>query len=340
MEKEKSSSSEPKFRYLNTFGKIGLIFFTGFSLFILVSTIMIIILTKPKNEVRVPDVVGKRFNDAYNSLVSKGLRPEIKFHDVSDIQSGLILNQYPEAGDVVPEDNTLKLTVSRSGYSLDVPNLVGKNLMVAQNSLKNLHYHGKTFSIITGVVSYIPSDKTAENIVIGQSPKAGEKITPDQKMNLLVSSGARKDAGVTMPDVKGQSIDLCYDLLAAKGLMIRQEIVETMDKTLTGTVLEQNPAANSPIAPGSEVILRVALYQMKEHPYHAYERIIYTIPSDQKEGLYEALVEDDMFRRICFSRKMKGGEQITFVFQRNGKARISILREKEVIGRIGVSVED
>ena len=68
MEKEKSSSSEPKFRYLNTFGKIGLIFFTGFSLFILVSTIMIIILTKPKNEVRVPDVVGKRFNDAYNSL--------------------------------------------------------------------------------------------------------------------------------------------------------------------------------------------------------------------------------------------------------------------------------
>ena len=338
MENENSQKTEPRFRYFGSISRITLIIFLGFSIYLFISTVMMVILTKPRKEVSVPNVVGKQFNDAYNGLVRKGIHPEIKFHEVNDLENGIILNQYPESGTIIPEGNTLKLTVSRSGYSLEVPNLVGKNLPVAKNNLKNLHFHGRSFSIATGVISYMPSEKTAENIVIGQSPKAGEHISPDQKVNLLVSSGSQKENRL-MPAVTGQSIDLCHDLLAAKGFTVVQEVSETWSMENSGTVLSQNPGVRALLPNGAEVKLRVAWYPLKEHSYQAYEKIDYTIPEGQSSGLFEAIVEDDASRRVCFSRPMKGGQRILFVFHRTGNARVSIMKDKETVGIIGVNVE-
>jgi beta-lactam-binding protein with PASTA domain len=339
MEKENKQNDQPKFKYFRPVGKLALITFLLFTLFIFISTIMIIIRTKPDKSVKVPDIVGQQFNDVCNGLIRDGLKPEVNFHETFDIESGIILKQHPEGGTVIPGGNTLKLTVSRSGYILEVPNLIGKNLPIAKNSLRNLHSHGRNFIVATGVISYVPSEKTPENIVIAQSPRAGEQISPDRRVNLLVSAGQAKDERL-MPDVTNQSIDIAYDLLAAKKLHVTQDIVETWDKALSGLVVEQSPAPNAPLANNATVKLKVALYQMKGHPYYAYEKIQYTIPTSFSDGLFEAFVEDDGQKRICFSENMKGGQQIVFAFHRTGKAKISIMRDKDVLSVIGVNVQD
>ncbi len=263
---------EQRKRMLKLAGRLALILFIGLSLYLFVSSIILIFLTKPDKEVMVPNVVGKRFEDVYNSLVRKGLYPEIKPYVVYDMDDGIILNQYPETGKIVFEGEKIKLVVSRSKVYLPVPNLIGSKLPFAVNKLKNLHYNDRSYAIGTGVISYIPSDKIAESVVIGQNPEAGEEISPDRKVNLLVSSG-KVGADMKMPDLQGQSIDLGFDLLLSKGLSVSEEIVITDAASKSGNIISQTPYAGEAIQPGTLVKLKVNYYPQKEKPFTSYERV-------------------------------------------------------------------
>ena len=257
--KKKGATRQENLRYFGTIGRIAAIFFIGFSLLLLVSTIILIILTKPEREVVVPDVEGKRFVEVYNNLVRKGIKPEISFKDIADLDDGLVLSQYPRKGKVVPENSHVKLVVSRSRYSLEVPSLVGKELPLALNNLKNIHRHDKTLSLGTGIISYIPSNTVADNIVLDQIPRAGETVSPDRNINLLVSSGTFAPDAL-MPAVTGQSIELCFDLLRAKGLSVNQEIVAVNDPNTSGLVVSQTPAKGTPVRKGDSCTVQVGWY--------------------------------------------------------------------------------
>ena len=333
-----TSSKEVQWTYFKSIGRIAVIFFIGFSLFLLVSTIMLIILTKPEKEVVVPDVEGKRFIEVYNSLVRKGFRPEIKFRDIADQDDGFIVSQYPKKGKVVPENSALKILVSRSAYYIEVPNLIGKELHLALNNLKNIHRHEKTISLGTGVISFIPSDTVGDNLVIDQVPRAGEKITPDRKIHLLVSTG-KTGADAVMPDVAGQSIELCYDLLRAKGLAVNEEIVATDDKSRNGLIVSQTPPRGSVVGKDGTATVQVGWLKSEKHPYSAYERIEYVIPGDEKAGFYEAHINDGHSRRIRYAKKAGPGQKISFIFLRQGDATITILSNKKKIGEITINVD-
>jgi serine/threonine-protein kinase len=328
-----------EFKYFKPVKRLALIFFAGFSVYLFMSTMILIFLTKSAPEIRVPEVTGKRFVDVSNGLTRKGFRTELKFVDVYDIEDGVILSQYPESGRIALEESKITLTVSRSKFFIDVPNLTGSQLPIAVNKLKNLHYQDKSVSISTGVISYIPSEKTASNVVIDQSPKAGTKISPDVKVNLLVSSGSA-EADKKMPDVAEQSIDLCYDLLMAKGVIVNQDIVKTDDINKSGLINSQSIKADSLIKDGDILTLSVNYYTLTEHPYTAYELVEYTIPSDQPQGLYEAYIEDNHSKRIRFSAPSGPGQKIKFLFQRVGNAKIFINRDKKNIRVLSINVDE
>ena len=336
--KKNCAAGKEKFKYFGSTGRIAVIFFIGFSLFLLISSIMLVILTKPEREVVVPDVEGKRFVEVYNSLIRKGIRPDIKFKDIADIDDGMVLSQYPKKGKVLPESSKIKLVVSRSKYILEVPNLVGKELPLAMNNLKNIHRHDKTLSLATGVVSFIPSDTVADNIVIDQSPRAGEKITPACMVNLLVSTG-KTAVDAVMPDVTGQSIELCFDLLRAKGLMVTEEIVATDDVRKSGLVLSQKPPRGSVVNKGDACTLQISWSKLDRNPYAAYEKVEYQIPADQKAGLYEAYVSDGRSKRIRYSNRAAPGKKIVFVFRREGNAVITFLLNKKHIDDMDIDID-
>jgi len=322
------------------FGRIALILFIGMSLYLFVSAIILVFLTKPGREIMIPNVTGKRFVDVYNSLVRKNLVPEIKFYDVYDIDNGIILNQYPEHGKIVYEGEKIKLTVSRSETYIPVPNLIGTKLPFALNKLKKLHYNDRSYAIGTGVISYLQTEKYAESVIIEQSPDAGEEISPDRKINLLVSAG-KTETEMRMPDLSGQSIDLCLDLLLAKGLTINEEIILIDSSAKSGMIESQAPKPDEIIQPGDLVKLKVYYFPQKDRPYTSFERIIYTILSDEHEGLYDGYVDDNRSKRICFSKKMKSGGKIDFVFKRRGNADISITNnKKEIIEEINIKPDD
>jgi beta-lactam-binding protein with PASTA domain len=337
----KSNQNQEKnsYHYFTSFKRIAAIYFVAFSIFLFVSFIILMLLTKSTKEVRVPDVVGKRFLEVYNKLDRLGVRPKIRYRDVFDNDDGLILRQHPESGEIVTEGTPLTLYISRNVFFIDVPNLIGSELPIALNKLKNQHSQGRSISLGNGVISYIPSSKSADNIIIDQSPRPGERITPSKKINLLVSSG-KLETENKMPNLVGQSIDLCFDLLRAKGVFIYEEIVETADKEKSGIIAAQNPVPGALIAKDEMVKLNVMYFPIKDHPYHAYEKVSFTIPEDKEPGLYEAYIEDFREKRIRFSQNMKSGQRIEFVFLREGDAKVTLVGNKKSIRVLGFKVEE
>ena len=334
----KSDPEYAKSGFSGILWRFALILFIGVSVYFFVSTIVLISLTKSEKEVVVPGIVGKSFIEVYNSLVRKGLKPEIKFYNVYDIDGGIILNQHPEAGTVVPEGGDLKLVVSRGKVYIPVPNLVGAKLPFAINKLKSLHMNNMSYSLSTGVISYISSD-VSDNTVIDHSPGPGEEVSPDKRINLLVSAGNIKPE-MKMPGVNGQYIDLCFDLFLARGLSVYEEVVHTETKWKSGLIQSQKPAHGAALKKGNSVRVKVLHYPFKEHSYISYERVGYTIPADRKQGIYEAYIEDSRLKRIRFRRRMKPGRKIDFVFKRTGNARISIVHDREVVEVITINVDE
>lgn len=326
---------ERRKRMFRMAARLAVILFIGLSLYLFISSIILLFLTKSDKEVTVPYVVGKRFEDVYNSLVRKGFVPEIKPYEVFDMDNGIILDQYPENGKIVFEGEKIKLVVSRSKVYLPVPNLVGSKLPFAVNKLKNINYNDRSYAVGTGVISYIPSDTIAESIVIEQNPEPGEEISPDRKVNLLVSSG-KVEGEMKMPNLRTQSVDIGFDLLLSRGLGISEEIIITDSESKSGIIESHNPGAGESIQAGMLVKLKVYYYSQREKPYAAYERVTYTVPSDEKEGIFEAYIDDSSSKRIRFSRKMKPGWKIDFIFKRKGKAKISITNNKKVIETIWI----
>lgn len=314
-------------RFLVRHKRIFLLLFLYFNLFIFASTIMIIIRTRPAGKVTVPTLTGEKFTFVYNILERNSLKPEIKYEDVFDIEDGVILRQDPQSGEVVSKNSRITLVVSRNELEVEVPSLIGSPLSSAKTKLLNLHTGQRTVSLLTGVVTYMPSDKP-EGIVLQQSPAAGEKVPHSLRVNILVSSGSVSDA--LMPDIKGQSIDLVYDLLVSKGCVVEQEIVNTDSPDLSGQILEQSVSAGTSISSGMTVKLKVAYFPIKEHLYNAYELVKYEMKKSDM-SLVEAYVEDDLGNRLCYSANTDGGKEIAFIFARHGNARVSILRNKKLV---------
>jgi eukaryotic-like serine/threonine-protein kinase len=315
-----------------------LLFVFALTFFAFVSVFILVVRTKPAKEITVPDVTGKKFIDVYNLLSRKEVQPKVTFKDVADIDDGIIISQYPESGTVVKSDTRIRVTVSRSSFYVDTPNLIGLAYPIAVNKMKNLQYQGRPVSIQKGVVSYIPSETTGANIVLGQSPLGGERITPDRKINLLVSAGSAKGNG-TVPDVKNQSIDLVYDLLVASGISIKQKVVVTGAKKESGIIKDQSLKTGTKIKEGSVIILTVAWYPLQDHPYSAYERVKFTISKDGKGGLYEAFIKDSQSRRLRFSYTLQPGREVDFVFKRMGNARVEVLEDKKPFKAIKIDVQ-
>ncbi len=336
--KNNAAGTPGKSFYFKTISRIAFIFFIGFSVFLFFATLILIFLTKPEGEVEIPNVIGKRYIEINNTLIRKELRPSISFRDVYEIENGIVLEQHPDPGSVVSTGSKIRLVISRCNLFVEVPNVSGLELPFALNKLKNQHIQERSISLPVGVISYMPSDTVAENVVIDQSPKPGEKITLERKVNLLVSSG-KTDDKMEMPDLTGQSIELGFSLLAAKGAYVRQNIVNVASIEQSGLIGSQTPPKGSKINKGDTVTLSVNYYKINEHPYRAYEIINYTIPADEKSGVYEAFVEDTISKRPSFLAPMSPGQTISFVFHRTGNARVNILSEKRSIKVFKFNVE-
>ncbi len=97
------------------------------------------------------------------------------------------------------------------------------------------------------------SNEVPRGNVISQEPPAGTAVDRGSAVRIVVSAGAET---ITMPDVIGRSAEEASRELAALGLVVSTQVVES--QLASGTVLESFPAPGSLVRAGAPVRLSVA----------------------------------------------------------------------------------
>ena len=153
-----------------------------------------LIVSLGKEKVSVPRVTNFNINVIKEILTKSGLELGEVIYESSDRKEYTVISQVPEAFLSV-EKGTLVDVVVSSGPELveiNVPNLIGQSQATAISTLKSLNLN-------SGEVTFEYSYQ-AENTVISQSPKSGEKVNEGEFISFVVSRGPEPQPVIPVPE--------------------------------------------------------------------------------------------------------------------------------------------
>jgi RHS repeat-associated protein len=146
------------------------------------------------------------------------------------------------------EANSEPETITISVLAL-VPEVVGQRQATAESAVI-------ASGLSVGTVSTTYSATVAAGHVISQNPGAGASVLPGTKVDLVVSLGP---APVSVPPVVGLTQNAATTAITGAGLSVGGVTTEYSDTVANGSVISQNPAANTLVVPGTAVDLVISL---------------------------------------------------------------------------------
>ncbi|MCO4781974.1 MAG: PASTA domain-containing protein [Candidatus Cloacimonetes bacterium] len=201
-----------------------------------------------KNLIEVPNFKGLSLVEVIENR-PKGLQIEI-FEKKKSLLTpkGHIVEQTPEAGDRVKEGRQILVTVSLGSDSISVPNLVGKSARKSNLILRNL-------GLTLGPKSYLGSSEETANLVLSQSPKAGDLVEKGATVSFLVSGNFSQEKRV--PVLLGSSLNDALTLLESMDLKVKEITKKNQPGYGPDEVLEQYPPAGNLLVKGEKIKLLV-----------------------------------------------------------------------------------
>ena len=133
-----------------------------------------------------------------------------------------------------------------SNTTVDVPNVVGKQVSVAKNILEDKHLRVST--------SEVTNPDVPAGQVISQTPGAGEKVKEQRTIHLVVSKGV---GDITVPDLSDLTVDQARQRLKDVGLVVGKITQQSVDGKKDGVVISQSPSGDSKVSKGTTIDLVV-----------------------------------------------------------------------------------
>lgn len=149
-----------------------------------------------RQEITVPDVVGKPETEARSLLGRSKLEVTVEREASAEVAKDIVIRQTPESGKSVKAGRAVTIFVSLGEEDIEVPDLRKMTRMDAEKILRQGGFRIKIREEF--------DDKIQKNYVIDQLPLSGKKLPPDSSVTLIVSKGAEP---VAMPDLVGKKID-------------------------------------------------------------------------------------------------------------------------------------
>jgi serine/threonine-protein kinase len=201
-----------------------------------------ITVSKGKETVTVPSVIGKNRDDAISTLVNAGLDPRA-FAVASSKPVDTVTGQDPAAGKVIEKGSRVRINYSSGPANVRVPSVIGLQFDQASAALQ-----GQGFAVARrDVDSERPKGEVVDQSPSDQAPK-GSTIT------LSVSRGPTMS---TVPDVTAQDEGSAQSTLEQAGFTVQVQRQDVNDPGLDGIVLSQSPTGGSKAKQGSAVTITV-----------------------------------------------------------------------------------
>ena len=139
-----------------------------------------------------------------------------------------------------------------SSAEIDVPDVVGKSSIVAQQMLEDKNLRVK---LVESNDDSVPAGQ-----VISQYPEAGARVKEQRLVTITISKGGEE---LTVPDLKSMSRSNAEEKLKKMGLKVGA-VFEENAKEPAGTVINQDPRSGSKITKGQSVDITVSLGEKKK----------------------------------------------------------------------------
>ncbi|MGN7614411.1 PASTA domain-containing protein [Magnetococcales bacterium HHB-1] len=216
--------------YIIIFGAIGLL------MALLANNILLPIYVNWNDEIRVPSLTHTDLSQADKILKDRKLEWVVKdtvFRN--DIPEGFIMDQHPEAGQMVKENRKIQLTISLPPEKLEMPDLVAITERQATIAIEQM-------GLILGEVLTDSSDIYEKTVVMDQSILAGLPVAPGDSIVITVSLGKR-NLKKTMPDLLNKGFDEAVRILQRKGFEAGKISYAQNSELLPNTVVSQSVEA-------------------------------------------------------------------------------------------------
>ncbi|KXA14639.1 Stk1 family PASTA domain-containing Ser/Thr kinase [Clostridium perfringens] len=205
-------------------------------------------------DVKIPNVVGEKAEDAKSKLEALGLKV-LEVTEESDQEKGIVLKVNPNVDSTVKSGSEVKLTVSGGEGQIKVPNFAEMNLDSVKRTLKSL-------GLEIGTVNEEYSDSVPRGEVISQSPNANESVDKGSKVNVTISKGKEiKTTTLNIPDVSGKSVDEAKSILSSAGVeanAVKGDPAKSEGEA--GKVYSQSQSGNFTIKQGEKVTITINYY--------------------------------------------------------------------------------
>ena len=154
-----------------------------------------VIVSKGKEIVEMPSVVGKKREEAEQQLKDLGLKVGIVEENNDKVEAGYVIKQEPVEGEEIAGKSTVKIYVSKGVKMVTVPNLIGKSLEEAEKLIKGAEL------TLEAVITETDTTKN-DNTIIKQTLEASKEVEVGTEITITVNSLPQIKTGTVNINVK------------------------------------------------------------------------------------------------------------------------------------------
>ena len=196
-------------------------------------------------QVAVPNVIGLERKLAVKKIEDEGFQADVQTGVGTAEDRGKVIDQNPDGGTRIEKGSTVRILVSVGPEQVEVPEVVGKPLDEATQTLANAGFRWTTKRVF--------SPDAPEGEVTKQNPKPGEQAEKGATIALTVSKGQELAA---VPDVLQQTRQSAESELRSAGFVAEAVLVDS--DSPQGLVVAQDPDPGTERPKGDTVQISVS----------------------------------------------------------------------------------
>ena len=209
----------------------------------------------------VPNVVEKTQSEAETLITKNNLRVKIVEVETDEVLVGIVLEQNPVAGTAVKKNTLVEIQVGTAKSDDEVenelpneeevilPDLSGMMLNEAMTELSKLELKAES------VLEF--SDTVENGEVISQNPDAHTKVKKDVKVELVISKGPKKEEGIAVPSLYGNTVEEARSTLGSMNLSLGSQSEEESEEPV-GTIIRQSVAQGTLVDAGTAINVTIS----------------------------------------------------------------------------------
>ncbi|WP_100403084.1 Stk1 family PASTA domain-containing Ser/Thr kinase [Bacillus sp. FJAT-42315] len=279
-------------------------------------------------EIEIPEVKGKKLDEAVSELVTSGFVVNETYEQFSDeIPEGKVIKTKPSAGRVAQEGSNVNIYISSGKETFTLDDYEGKLYEEVAKSLDKYE-----FKEIRKESVY---DESEAGTIIDQNPEASDEVIPDETvLSFTVSLGPEKISLIDLTEYNEKSLK---DYAESTGLNIVIAGEEYSDKVGQGLVLSQTPEQGTKLEKGDKVEVMLSKGAREIPPVTVTKEI--TIPYEPDEFGTPQEVQiyiEDMNHSMTepyevFSIQEETKKTLEFIVSKGSKAGYKVIRDQRVI---------